>query len=250
MNDSLSKATADSPTPSLPRPEMGSLFSEMVDWMLVPFLLVWPLSVGVTYLIGIEISNNAFDRSLGSKTRALSEQISWNAQNNAVELRADLTTILADEDTETNHYRIDSTRGDYLLGEPELPIFAPSQVFSADKPLFKTTEFRDTEIRLSAIARSNKSGRETVIVYVAENISKRKALAYEIMKGIVLPQLFVVPLMILLMWLGLRRGIAPLKKLRDRMVAARRTRGRCTKARYRQRGAPVAHAACGHTHAG
>ena len=39
------------------------------------------------------------------------------------------------------------------------------------------------------------------------------------MKGIVFPQLLVVPLMVFLMWLGLKRGTAPLERLRAQVKA-------------------------------
>ncbi len=226
MNPSPPTPTpAPTPAPTLPRStpvqriEPSSLFSEILDWMLVPFLLVWPLSVCVTYLIGIEIANSAFDQSLGAKGRALSEQVVWVDGSNKVELRVDLRTILPDEDAESTYFRIDSNKGELLLGEPELPIFGPLQLYSTDIAVYKTAEFRDAEVRIAAIERRQASTGTKVIVYVAESLVKRKKLAYEIMKGIVLPQIIVVPLMIFLMWLGLRRGVAPLKQLRERMVA-------------------------------
>jgi two-component system, OmpR family, sensor histidine kinase TctE len=225
MNANVPPPLPQPSTPRLPtngavqRVEPSSLFSEILDWMLVPFLLVWPLSVCVTYLIGIEIANSALDQSLGAKGRALSEQVVWVGANNKVELRADLRTILPDEDAESNYFRIDSSKGELLLGEPELPIFGPLQIFSPDTAIYKTAEFRDSEVRIAAIERREASTGAKVIVYVAESLTKRKKLAYEIMKGIVLPQIIVVPLMIFLMWLGLRRGVAPLKQLRERMVA-------------------------------
>ena len=95
------------------------------------------------------------------------------------------------------------------MGKPELPNFALLQLLEEDVVQFKTADFRDADVRIGAVSHHIKAGGEIAIVYVAENTTKRKALAYEIMKGIVLPQLFVVPLMILLIWLGLRRGMAP-----------------------------------------
>ncbi len=223
MSAMLPPAPDNSKTPTAPRPESGSLFSEMLDWMLVPFLLVWPLSVGVTYLIGIEIANTAFDRNLSAKVRALSEHVAWVDATRKVGLRADLRTLLPDDDAESYSYRVDLRQdkmpNQFLLGDSELPIFGPLQAFSTETAVFRTAEFRDAEVRIAAIERQEKTSDVKVIVYVAESLAKRKTLAYEIMKGIVLPQLFVVPLMILLMWLGLRRGIAPLKQLRERMMA-------------------------------
>ena len=70
-------------------PSRGSLFTEMLDWMLAPFLLVWPLSVGLTYLIGISLANDAFDRSLASKTRALATNTAGTVGGRARSWRGD-----------------------------------------------------------------------------------------------------------------------------------------------------------------
>ncbi len=190
--------------------------------MLAPFLLLWPLSVGLTYLIGISLANDALDRSLASKTRALAEQTVWSKEKNALRLTADLRTLLADDDADTHFYRIDSVSGEFLLGEPELPALPSDQLLDDGLVAFRTVDFRESTLRIAALRRMRAggpgAGSESVVVYVAESTEKRTALAREIMKGIVFPQLLVVPLMVFLMWLGLKRGAAPLEQLRAQVT--------------------------------
>lgn len=196
--------------------------------MLAPFLLLWPLSVGLTYLIGISLANDALDRSLASKTRALAEQTVWSKEKNTLRLTADLRTLLADDDTEAHFYRIDNASGGFLLGEPELPASPPDQLLDDGLVAFRTVDFRESTLRIAALRRTRVAGpgaasavgagAESIVVYVAESTEKRTALAREIMKGIVFPQLLVVPLMVFLMWLGLKRGAAPLEQLRTQVT--------------------------------
>lgn len=204
----------------------GSLFSEMLDWMLAPFLLVWPLSVGLTYLIGISLANDAFDRSLASKTRALAEQAVWMPEQKSFKLATDLKVLLADDDTTAHYYRLDNAKGEFLLGEPELPALPPDQLLDDGLVAFRTVDFHESAVRIAALRRRSgvpTSGPavpdgESIVVYMAESTEKRTALAREIMKGIVFPQMLVVPLMVFLMWLGLRRGAAPLERLRVQVM--------------------------------
>ncbi len=207
-------------------PSRGSLFTEMLDWMLAPFLLVWPLSVGLTYLIGISLANDAFDRSLASKTRALAEQVAWLPDARGIRLMADLKTILADDEAQSYFYRIDDARGGVLLGEPELPALPPDMLPDDGLIAFRTVDFRESSVRIAAFRRVHAPDLKSptplagpLVIYVAESTERRTALAREIMKGIVFPQLFVVPLMVLLMWLGLRRGAAPLERLRTQVTS-------------------------------
>src|SRR5512135_731724 len=56
--------------------EQNSLFGEILDWMLAPLLLLWPMSVTLTYLVAQSIANAPFDRNLGEAVGVLSEYVS------------------------------------------------------------------------------------------------------------------------------------------------------------------------------
>ena len=45
-----------------------SLFGEILDWMLVPLLLLWPMSLGMTGVVAQEIANRPYDRDLVEST--------------------------------------------------------------------------------------------------------------------------------------------------------------------------------------
>ena len=55
--------------------EQRSLFGEILDWMLTPLLLLWPMSVALTWLVAQNIANKPFDRELGEMTRVLAKQV-------------------------------------------------------------------------------------------------------------------------------------------------------------------------------
>ncbi len=44
-----------------------SLFGEILDWMLAPLLLLWPMSIAVTYIVAKSIANGPFDRAHRSR---------------------------------------------------------------------------------------------------------------------------------------------------------------------------------------
>ena len=44
--------------------------------MLAPLLLLWPMSIAVTYLVAQSIANAPFDRGLENSVLAISQQIS------------------------------------------------------------------------------------------------------------------------------------------------------------------------------
>ena len=57
------------------RPEQRSLFGEILDWMLAPLLLIWPISVALTWLVAQGIASRPYDRELGEMARNLGLQV-------------------------------------------------------------------------------------------------------------------------------------------------------------------------------
>ena len=46
--------------------EQRSLFGEILDWMLAPLLLIWPMSVALTWFVAQGIAHRPYDRELGA----------------------------------------------------------------------------------------------------------------------------------------------------------------------------------------
>src|SRR6476661_6887357 len=65
------KAGFDHPEEQIQR----SLFGEILDWMLVPLLLLWPISIAITYLVAKNIANEPFDRALEDRVTVLAQQV-------------------------------------------------------------------------------------------------------------------------------------------------------------------------------
>src|SRR3954465_10437595 len=59
---------------SRPR-EQRSLFGEILDWMLAPLLLLWPMSVALTWLVAQNIANRPYDRELGQLAHAIAGEM-------------------------------------------------------------------------------------------------------------------------------------------------------------------------------
>ena len=62
--------------------EQRSLFGEILDWMLTPLLLLWPVSLALTWLVAQSIAAKPFDRALEYNVQALAQLVT--AQNGKV----------------------------------------------------------------------------------------------------------------------------------------------------------------------
>ena len=52
-----------------------SLFGEILDWMLTPLLLLWPISLALTWLVAQNLANKPFDRALVYNAQALAQKM-------------------------------------------------------------------------------------------------------------------------------------------------------------------------------
>jgi len=106
--------------------EQRSLFGEILDWMLAPLLLLWPMSVALTWLVAQGIANKPYDRQLGEMVRVLSKQVAIEARGGPPAARfvlpAGAADILHTDEADDIYYQVLGLRGEYLSGEASLPV--------------------------------------------------------------------------------------------------------------------------------
>ena len=196
------------------------MFGEILDWMLTPLLLLWPISLVLTWLVAQGIAGKPFDRALEYNAGALAQLVSVN--NNKVQFSLPLPAreLLRADDSDTVYYQVLGANGEYLSGERALPL-PPDD----EKAVPGEVRIRDDEIRGVAIkvaytwVKVTLPGARPALVQVAETLEKRSVLATEIVKGVMLPQFVILPIAVLLIWLALVQAIKPLNMLEERIRA-------------------------------
>ena len=197
-----------------------SLFGEILDWMLTPLLLMWPISLALTWLVAQDIAGKPFDRALEYNVQALAKLVVVRQEQITFSLPGPAREILRADDLDSVYYQVLGPQGEFLSGELDFP--APP---IEDKPVngevrLREDTMRDEDVRVAYTWLDvNLPNRRLVLVQVAETREKRKTLATEIVKGVMVPQFVTLPLAVLLVWLALVRGIKPLAQLEKRIRA-------------------------------
>jgi two-component system sensor histidine kinase TctE len=216
--------------------EHRSLFGEILDWMLAPLLLLWPMSLGLTWVVAQTIANRPYDRELADLARALSRQATVQlaaGTEPAAQVKAELERTAAvltrEDDDDRTYYQVLGRRGELLAGEAGLVVPTEEPAVAADvRPADANVRFRDDMIgdepvRVAYLWMAGVSGGapgsvvNAGLVQVAETLGKRSQLATEIIKGVILPQFVILPLAVVLVWFALARGIRPLAELQQRI---------------------------------
>ncbi|WP_347554843.1 sensor histidine kinase N-terminal domain-containing protein [Robbsia sp. KACC 23696] len=250
-----SRADGDT-TPPPPR-VARSLLAEILDWMLAPLLMLWPLSIAVTWLIAKSIAGAPFDHALERRLAVLARQVHQAGPAVLSPLPTTDADWLLDDPDDTVLFQVRDAQGKVVAGTAQLPApplrsgardaGADNLALDADAdvepgivrmrdvvvagrnmrlawtrawgpPASDAPPSPQTTASPSAIAApSPQAPPRVLVIQVAETLNKRNALANDVIKGVILPQLIILPVVILLVWFGLTRGLAPLHVLQRRI---------------------------------
>jgi two-component system sensor histidine kinase TctE len=194
-----------------------SLFGEILDWMLAPLLLLWPLSLALTWLMAQHVANLPHDLALGAAVNAVARHIRLQEGDELrVEFPRDALVLLHADTAERGFHQVLGTRGELLSGDRDLPVPAQPAV---DELYFRDDELHGVSVRVAYRWVSLGPGRPRVLVQLGETLERRAQLATEIVKAVLLPEFVILPLAVLLVWFALSRALAPLNALQQRIRA-------------------------------
>ncbi|HEX7635067.1 MAG TPA: sensor histidine kinase N-terminal domain-containing protein [Noviherbaspirillum sp.] len=227
LDASIPAAVATKPEERLQR----SLFGEILDWMLVPLLLLWPMSIAITYLVAKSIANYPFDRALDDRVTVLAQQVKEDNGKVVMQLPGPARDILRADDVDNVYYQVLGPHGEYVDGDLEMPTPPADEEHSQTVSVqFRNDTIRGNEVRIAYVyvdLRPNREGRNALkapylaLVQVGETLDKRTHLANDIIKGVILPQFIILPIALALVWFALSRGLSPLAELQQRIRARR-----------------------------
>ena len=200
--------------------EQRSLFGEILDWMLTPLLLLWPLSLALTWFVAQGIASKPFDRALEYNLQALTRFVVIQDEQVQFRINDQARDLLRADDIDLIYHQVVSPRGEVISGDPDLPLPRDKETPVPGRVMLRTDTVRGDEVRVAYLwlAQSD-NNRRLVLMQIAETMGKRSTLATEIITGVMVPQFVILPLAVLLVWLALVRGIRPLNELEQRIRA-------------------------------
>jgi two-component system sensor histidine kinase TctE len=198
--------------------EPHSLFGEILDWMLAPLLFLWPISIVATNHVANQIADLPYDRQLGDRVVAISRQVETHGTRISVNLPGPARDMLRGDEDDTTYFQVIGPGGELVIGDSDIPrVEVSGPADDAQTVRFRDARIHNEETRVAYQFVPAEPGRPVVLVQVAETRHKREQLASRIISGVLLPQFAIIPLAVMLVWLGLTRGLAPLKRLQLRI---------------------------------
>lgn len=207
-----------------------SLFGDILDWMLTPLLLLWPMSIAVTYLVAKSIANQPFDHALEDSATVLTQQVREVHGKIVTRLPGSARDMLRADDLDNAYFQVLGPNNEYVDGDRDLPLPPPDEKITPGLLHLRNDAMHGIELRVaysyidlrrSRAERNEPREPHLALVQVGETFDKRRQLANEIIKGVILPQFVILPIALALVWLALSRGLSPLAELQQRIRARR-----------------------------
>jgi len=198
-------------------PELNSLFGEILDWMLAPLLFLWPISIAATHHVANQIADQPYDQVLAGNVQTIARLVTVSDRRVVVNLPAPAQTLLEGDEDDTTYFQVTGLNGQVIAGDKEVPWTAIPGEIREGTVSFRDEHIAGEEVRIAYSFLPAKHGLTPVLIQVAETRKKREGLASRIISGVLLPQFAIIPLAVILVYLGLNRGLAPLHRLVDRI---------------------------------
>ena len=202
--------------------EQPLLRTKLLKWLLVPLALLLTADTFISYWISLRFAERAYDHALVEIGREVTLHLDTANGGLRFEMPEAARSIIFNDPRDTLHYEVADARGALVAGER---IHAPRSADTQDIRLYdgeiEGRPVRIVELRVSGPAGAAAAG----YVRVAETKVKRNELAHEIVLSVVVPQVLLIVLAGVLVWVGVVRGLSPLTRLQE-AVASRSYRDR------------------------
>jgi len=208
-------------------PIQRSLFGEILDWMLVPLLLLWPVSIAITYLVAKNLANQPFDRALDDRVTVLAQQVKEIDGRLTAPLPVSARDMLRADDVDNVYFQVRGPDGALVDGDRDLPAPVEEERPPPWSVQLRYDSMRNTDVRVAYVyvnlqRHTAPAEPRLALVQVGETLEKRVDLANQIIKGVILPEFIILPIALALIWFALSRGLKPLVELQQH-IRARRT---------------------------
>ena len=197
-----------------------SLRRQLLVWLLVPLTMLWLAGAVVAYVLATNFARIAFDGALLDNDRALAGQVRVANGAITVDLPQAAHRILYYDAYDRVYFQVRDMAGRVVAGDAELPGLL-SGALQPSIPVFRNAQIGGQPVRIAALfqAVAKTPNSPLVLVQAAETLHKRNRLVNKILAEFAGPQLLLIALAAVSVWMGVSRGLQPLSKLQQAIAS-------------------------------
>ncbi len=194
----------------------AGLRGRLLRLLLTPLLALFGVSGFASYALTLHYTNDVYDGWLYDSVNSLALLVGRGDHGVILDLPQPAARLLEWDVADTTYYKVSGARSGLIAGNADLPAPGPDFDTYRNARLYDAV-IGDQPVRVVALELPAQALGETVIVSVAETLSKRRSMARQILLGVLLPQLLLICAAAAAIWLGIQLGLAPLAKVAARL---------------------------------
>ena len=189
----------------------------LLRFLLVPLALLLGIGIFVDYRSSALPIHRAYDQVLREATLAIAAHLKSDAGWVIADLPSQAIDVLRSDSRDAIYYVVRGPHGELISGDGDLPV----GTLDSALPSYQDAIYRGQPIRIASY--TTLVGDANVTVAVAETVHKRAYAARRILISIVLSDGLQLIATLVLIWLGVRYGVHPLRAL-SAQISARSAR--------------------------
>jgi len=193
------------------RPRPYSLRRRLVLWMLAPLLLVLSVSGGIAYYQAVYFAYSAYDQTLYDHAHSLAQLVEKRGKRIRLNMPRQAKRMFLWNDFDTTYYQITS-KGKVVAGEDTFPLPKGKALRYYDTLIYDGV-FKGTPVRAAELVVEDPELGQPVEVRVAQTQLRREQLTQKILLSVLGPQLVLILIVIMVVGIGVNRGLRPLAVL-------------------------------------
>ncbi len=207
------------------KPFTSSIRRQLIAWLVIPILTIWLIGAAATYVFAINFATDAYDNALLDSARTLIARLRFDPDHIKVDLSPEAQAIFK-EGTKLDKffYQVIGPTGTIRAGDTDIPApDAEALDGIEEEPDFRQGKINGEDVRIGLVnvPVPGQPGKR-VLIQVAETLNGRHDLTNEILLAVVGSQLVLIVLSALAVYLGVKRGLAPLKTLQQAIASRSR----------------------------
>ena len=187
---------------------------KLLAWLLSPLLALLVLDAAVTWWSSRHLSNLAYDRSLQEIAREIVLDVNPGAGGPQLKLTQAAERILLIDPDDRLFFRVTAEDGRALGGDPSFAA-PPASLRKGGPAVYYDAVLQGEPVRALAwwAPLQTAGNKHVVLVQVGETLNKRGRLSRDIVMQTVLPQLLLMLMATVAVYVGVSRGLGPLRQL-------------------------------------
>ncbi len=202
------------PTPGL------SLRRQLLLWLLAPQLFLWLMGGVLAYRVALIYAEKAIDASLSQSVLSLSRQVKPLGSGLLVDFPKAAQAIMEQDPTDRVTYMVSSPPGSFFLGNLKLPPPPEELAVPDNTPVFynQAHEGKTLRVAMMELNYGTPPADQRMRVQVAKSLAAKEVLARELVRDVLIPLLALGTVLSVLVYGGIRRGLAPLQRLEAQLA--------------------------------